>query len=154
MPEFNIATMEAYIKNFAEVIKTNPQIRDFKEIETRENYILFYYAMNMGVMSDRDVVCELKMQKEANGDYTSIAQSIKHPDHPEVKGRIRMDFLKASRCRDIDGKLEILEFSNMDMKGYFPMKMMNMFMGSAIAKSIPELHKAMNKYKVEWILFE
>ena len=60
-----------------------------------------------------------------------------------------MDFLKASRCRDTDGKLEILEFSNMDMKGYFPMKMMNMFMGSAIAKSIPELHKAMTKYKVE-----
>ena len=149
MSEFNTATMEEYIKHFSEVIKTNPQIRDFKEIENREGYMLFYYAMNMGVMSDRDVVCEVKVQKEANGDFTSIAQSIKHPDYPEVKGRIRMDFLKASRCRDTDGKLEILEFSNMDMKGYFPMKMMNMFMGSAIAKSIPELHKAMTKYKVE-----
>ena len=60
-----------------------------------------------------------------------------------------MDIFKASRCRDVDGVLHLLEFSNMDMKGYFPMKMMNMFMGSMLAKGIPELKKQMTKYKVE-----
>jgi len=37
----------------------------------------------------------------------------------------------------------------MDMKGYFPMRMMNMFYGAAISKAIPNLHKEMSKFKVE-----
>ena len=41
MPDFNTATMEEYIKHFSEVLKTNPQIRDFKEIENREGYNYF-----------------------------------------------------------------------------------------------------------------
>lgn len=60
-----------------------------------------------------------------------------------------MDMLKVSRCKEVNGGLQVLEFSNFDMKGYFPMRMMNMFMGSIIAKSIPEMHKQYTKYKVE-----
>ena len=53
-----------------------------------------------------------------------------------------MDMLKASRCEAMEGGgMTFVEFSNFDMKGYFPMRMMNMFMGSAIAKSIPLLKK-------------
>lgn len=54
-----------------------------------------------------------------------------------------MEMLKASRCTAMEGGsgMTFLEFSNFDMKGYFPMRMMNMFMGSVIAKNIPILKK-------------
>lgn len=103
--------------------------------------------MNMGLMTNRDALIEVNFSTNDKGELISIVQSIKRDSHPEVKGRIRMEMLKASRCRDTDNGLEVIEFSNMDMKGYFPMKMMNMVMGSAIAKSIPDLHKNMVKYK-------
>jgi hypothetical protein len=97
--------------------------------------------MNMGVMTDRDACIELKFN-EVDGVFTSIVQTIDHPDYPPVKGRIRMDILKASRCTSMEGGgLKFTEFSNFDMKGYFPMRMMNMFMGAAIAKSIPIFKK-------------
>ena len=98
--------------------------------------------MNMGVMTERDAVIEIKFSTNDKGQLTSIVQSVKHDDYPEQKGRIRMDMLKASRCEAMEGGgLTFVEFSNFDMKGYFPMRMMNMFMGSAIAKSIPLLKK-------------
>lgn len=64
--------MENYIKNFEDSIKNNPQVKEFKQIEAREGYILCYYAINMGLMTDRDVVCEIKYSTRENGDFIAL----------------------------------------------------------------------------------
>ena len=44
-----------------------------------------------------------------------------------------MDYFKVSKLWEEGEDLRLVEFSNFNMKGYFPAKLINMMMGSAAA---------------------
>ena len=58
--------------HFEDTITENPQVKEFKIIEKREGYKLVYYVMNMGVMTERDAVIEIKFSTNDKGQLTSI----------------------------------------------------------------------------------
>jgi hypothetical protein len=84
MPDFEVESMKKFIGNFEESITGNPNIKEFKKIkEDKANgYFLMYYVVNMGVMSDRDCVCEVTYHTRENGDFVSIVKTVDHKDHP------------------------------------------------------------------------
>ena len=97
--------------------------------------------MKMPLMTNRDLVLEGSLKKESDGSMMFISQSIPHSKYPETKDPIRMDMLKLSHFKQEGDKVVGIEFSNMDMKGYFPTKMLNMVMGSMAGKGISEFAK-------------
>ena len=52
-----------------------------------------------------------------------------------------MDYFKVSKLWEEGQDLRILEFSNFDMKGYFPARLINMMMASAGSKQLADLYK-------------
>ena len=60
------------IAHFEDTVTENPQVKEYKTIEKREGYNLVYYVMNMGVMTERDAVIEIKTSTNEKGQFTSI----------------------------------------------------------------------------------
>jgi hypothetical protein len=52
---------------------------------------------------------------------------------------------KAMMLKQEGEDLRIVDFSNMDLKGYFPVRIMNMMMGTIMGKGIPKLRKTINE---------
>jgi len=78
-----------------------------------------------------------------------VIQSIKRDDiMPEREGIIRMEFFKASMCEQKGKDIHITEFSNMDMKGYFPVRLMNMMMGSMVSKMMPKMYEKVKAFPI------
>ena len=45
-----------------------------------------------------------------------------------------------------DGEdLKVTDFSHMDLKGYFPVRIMNMMLGTMMSKGIPKLRKVIDE---------
>jgi hypothetical protein len=57
-------------------------------------------------------------------------RSIERDDFPRTKNAIRMDYFKASVYEEKDNALYLTEYSNFNMGGYFPTKLLNMLMAS------------------------
>jgi len=58
-----------------------------------------------------------------------------------------MEMFKASMAKDTDFGYENLEFFNFNMGGNFSPKLLNMVMGSGLAKGIPQMHKDLTLFK-------
>ena len=84
----------------------------------------------MPAMSTRETVVSFERHDLKDTRTVFIMKSIDHPEFPRKKKPIRMDMYGASHCYQ-DGKdLKFLEFSYLDMKGWFPAKLMNVLTGS------------------------
>jgi hypothetical protein len=65
-------------------------------------------------------------------------------DVPEVPGVLRMDMFITCKLRQDPEKpddLLLTEYSNFDMKGYFPSRIMNMVIGSIVPKMQKEMRQ-------------
>jgi hypothetical protein len=78
-----------------------------------------------------------------------VISSIEHPDFPERKGIIRMEMFKASLVQQQGPDIKITEFSNFNMKGYFPMRLLNMVMASAVEKGLGGMQEKIMKCQKE-----
>ena len=89
-------------------------------------------------MNDRDSYLEMKyFTREETNEVVVILQTLKGEAYPLTKGVVRFEMFKASVAKDTDYGYENLEFFNLNMGGNFPHKLLNMVMGSSIAKEIP-----------------
>ena len=98
----------------------------------------------MPLMSDRDTVCLLHKQDLPDGGTYISAQSIDRPDHPPVKGVVRMHMsIQAMYHQDKDDPTitNLTEVDNFDFKGYLPKRLVNMSMASEAAKEMGEFYK-------------
>ena len=82
----------------------------------------------MPLMSDRDNCILFKSIDRADGKMLYEVKTVDHPECPLVKGVIRMTMFKCSLAWDEGSDLKLIEFSNFDMGGYFPARLMNMAM--------------------------
>jgi len=54
-----------------------------------------------------------------------------------------MEMFKTQRvapCEDNPNDLSVTDFSVMNMKGYFPVRLFNLMMGTMLAKGVPKLY--------------
>jgi len=143
---FKTATLNRYCAKFMDTIKGNDEIKAFEMLldDSANNHFICYFRFGMGFMDDRDMICDFnyKMREETN-DFIMILRSIddlaKYPIKKDDKGKdiIRFSMVKASVAKDTDYGYECKEVFNMNMGGNFPHRLLNMVMGSSLAKEIP-----------------
>lgn len=52
-----------------------------------------------------------------------------------------MYIFKANLCRNVEGGALITEYATLNMGGWFPMRLLNMMMGTAMKKGMPAILK-------------
>lgn len=155
---FKVATLQRYCSKFMDTIKGNDEIKAFEMLtdDSANNHFICYFRFGMGFMDDRDMICDFtyKMREETN-DFMMVLRSIddvaKYPIRKDEKGKdvIRFTMVKASIAKDTDYGYECKEVFNMNMGGNFPHRLLNMVMGSSLAKEIPQLHKDLTFHAAE-----
>ena len=58
-----------------------------------------------------------------------------------------MDIYKATLAYNVGNDLEAVEFSNFDMKGWFPVRLLNMVVGPMALKNLQDLTKKLIHFK-------
>lgn len=92
-------------------------------------------VINFPMMSKRDAVIQMQTF-ECGEDMLIVSSSVKHKDYPEKEGIYRMVTVKASRIKNTADGVEGTDFNNSDLKGYFPTRLLNLAMGSAVSKGM------------------
>jgi len=124
--------------------------KEFKIVEQNaDGSAVLYSRSKMPLMSDRDNVIWYKSEDRPDGRYLYEVKSIEHADCPPVKGVIRMQMLKLSLTHQEGDDLVMEEFTNMDMGGYFPAKLMNMAMAGMMQKGISDFKAKLQKIQDE-----
>jgi hypothetical protein len=133
---------------FLEMMKNGPPTDNVKEMkilkEDGPNDKHLYIRMKMGgFISDRDNVIR-KTVKDIDNGCTLMTVETAELDVPEVPGVLRMDMFKTMKIRQDPEKPEdllVTDYSNFDMKGYFPTRIMNMVIGSLLPKMEREMRQ-------------
>lgn len=148
----NLKQMEGFFDNLEETMRKAPNVKEFHVFEKSEAGMIFYsYSKMPALMSDRDMLIEVKRNKKTETSRLTVLRSIERDDLPIVKkkGVIRMDFYKASLIEQIGEDIKITEYQTMDLKGYFPARLMNMMIGSQLAKGLGPMYKDISSHPKE-----
>lgn len=140
---------------FLELMKNGPPTDNMKERRVlaengpNDKYIYIRVAMG-GFVSDRDNIVHKTEKDLGDGSTLMTIESANYGDIKEVPGVLRMEMFKTMKIRQDPEKPEdllITDYSNFDMKGYFPARLMNMVIGSMLPKMEKQLRKQL--YDVE-----
>ena len=124
----------------------NPMITKFDMIEQSATKMMFYMVMKMPLgVTNRDVVMNMDWYWQDDGSLLVLQSGCKHDKYPEQKGMIRIDTMKLSHFKNEGTSVVGQEFSNIDFKGYFPKKMINMVISATASKGIAEFAKMVKK---------
>lgn len=111
-----------------------PEHKEVRFLENKENYKVLYALVGMPLMSDREAIFSVDILPEMAGKKRIIIKSVEHPDYPVKSNPVRMSFMKALELKQVGDDMELEEFSQMNLGGYFPMRLLNMAIGSLLGK--------------------
>ena len=95
-----------------ETLRKAPNVKEFNVYEkSKSGCIMYSYSKMPALITDRDMLLEMKRTTSSEGKLLIVLRSIDREDLvPLKKGCIRMDFYKSSMAEEKDGDLHILEF--------------------------------------------
>lgn len=76
-----------------------------------------------------------------------VIESTDYEGVPEIPGVVRIQMFKAVKIEQVGDDIVLTDFSNMDMKGYFPMRLMNMMVATRMPEMIKTTRKALNEIR-------
>ena len=135
-------------ERYLELMKNGPPTKNIKEVKVlkengpNERYLYIRFELG-GFISDRDNVVR-KTEKDIGDGCTLLTIESYDMDVPEVPGVLRMDAFVTCKLRQDPEKPEdllVTEYSNFDMKGYFPSRIMNMVLSSILPKMQKEMRE-------------
>mmetsp|Transcript_40337 Transcript_40337/g.61553 ORF Transcript_40337/g.61553 Transcript_40337/m.61553 type:complete len:142 (+) Transcript_40337:583-1008(+) len=134
MENIRLSTFVKFMTEIEKMNKDNKQVKEQRVIERYPDGLpkLMYSRMKIPLMTDRESLIHFTMKKESDTVYQFVTESVERDDFPEKKGVIRMEMFKASRVEQQGSDLKLLEFSNFDMKGSFPTRLINMMMAASV----------------------
>ena len=97
---------------------------------------LMYSRSKMPMMTERENLVEQYKKDLGDGRTLFLSRSVDRPEFPRTKNAIRMDMFKASVFHEEDGDLKLIEYSNFNLGGYFPTKLLNMVMANMMSKGM------------------
>jgi hypothetical protein len=124
----------------------NPEeMKHIKELRVVEKQpdgypALMYSRSKMPMMSERENLCSLHKRKLDDGRTLVIVRSVERPEFPRKKNSIRMDMFKASVFVEVDKSIKLIEYSNFNLGGYFPMRLLNMMMASIMSQGMVKFY--------------
>jgi hypothetical protein len=152
---FDIKFKGATKDQWFEMLKCGPPIKNAVEKrvirEIGPNERIIYIRMKLPIMSDRENLLYWKRTDINEKESTLQITSIFDDAVPVQDKYVRADMFKCQIIRQDDEDPECLyvtDVSNMDMKGNFPSRLVNMAISSMMSKGVSELNnalKALNK---------
>ena len=143
------------IEHMLEMMKNGPPLencierRRVKEISDDE--CLIYIKLKLGgFMSTRDNLIKKTVQRIDDGSVLITFKSTGTDEVPEQPGVVRIEMFKAQLYKQDPANpddLLIEDFTTMDMKGNFPMRIMNMMIGTMMPKSAAKMYGVIQEIK-------
>ena len=103
--------------------------------------------LKMTGMSEREALLSYEKYPQPDGKVLYITKNAEHQDYPITDKVIRMDIYKATLAYDVEDGLGAVEFSNFDMKGWFPTKLLNFVLGPMALSNLQDLTKKLLHFK-------
>lgn len=100
------------------------KVRDFDE-----NSSLLYLKIKVPMIDPREQVIKRTVIKNDDGTYIHLLQSVLDDEFPITDGIVRAQFYKCQLIKqsaENPKNMELTDISNMDLKGHFPPRMINM----------------------------
>ena len=88
-----------------------------------------------------------KIVENDDGTTSMNIESIEGDKYPITPGIVRIEMFKSQKIKQEGDDLFVQDISSFDFKGYFPMRLMTMMMGSIMPKAIGELDEKYNAYR-------
>lgn len=139
---------------WCEVFKFGPPIKNIKcqevveEVGPQERII--YLRQQIPIMSDREHLIRWKRIDLENKQTLLILQTVQHKAKPIIKGVVRAQILKIQLLKQDEANpadMKITDFTSMDLKGYFPSRLMNMAIANMISIGILEVAAKVKEVK-------
>lgn len=139
------ATIEAFeqlIANFENESHSDTNIKEYKVLENKDNGRLKVIKTRsyIPMMMDRVNIVLATMKKMPNGQTLIIQRTMDHPDFDSTEDMVRMDVFKATLLTQDKHDLHIIEFSQVNMGGYFPARLLNMVMSVSVHKFVKSFY--------------
>jgi hypothetical protein len=118
-------------------------LKELKILERHEDGSpsLLYSVSKMPMMTERENLVSQYKKELGDGRTLFLSRSVDRPEYPRRKNSIRMDMYKASVFHEDGDDLRVVEYSNMDLGGYFPAKLLNMIMANMMSKGMITFYK-------------
>lgn len=105
----------------------------FKEIRTLEKDAndmpaAMKIVMKIPLMTERENVIRTVFQEKEDGKYLWLVHSTERDDCPRSDNRIRIDMFEGTIFWPVENGVRMVQLRQLNMKGYFPMRLMNMAM--------------------------
>ena len=113
--------------------------------EIDENTKIWHGRSKMPLMTDRETLLKFKRMPRPDGSVLFSCNSVERDDVPHAKDAIRMEMFKMSHATQVGPDMHLTEFSSFDMKGSFPMRLMNMVMGAMASKGMTRIYDEFKK---------
>jgi hypothetical protein len=131
--------MQAYIeflKNVEVNMGKQKQVKEFRVIERFEDQMpkIWYSRSKLPMMSQREVLTETTIKDVSPHEKIVISKSIERDDVPVYPGAIRMTMFKASSLKEENGDIVITDFTNFNLKGMVPARLMNMVISASVGE--------------------
>ena len=149
MKNIKIETWKNFINNYDKHIKKmddKNRIVEFRWLENKpeEGYWLMFSESKMGSLaSNRENLIEMTLHEKGPKSFIYISKTVERDDIPVKSGCVRMEIFKATHVEQVGEDVVLTEFSNFDLKGYFPSSLFNMVMAQAAKEGMKKFYKTL-----------
>jgi hypothetical protein len=155
MIKMDLKMKNSKVEHMVEMMRCGPPLENLIERRvvnkiSEEEDILYLKIKMPGFMSTRDNLVKKTMSKMPDGATLLTIKSTGGDEVPEQAGVVRIEMFKTQQYRQDPENPEdllITDFTTMDMKGYFPMRIMNMMLGTMMPKSVAKMSETLEKVK-------
>lgn len=135
LPGITMGTYKQFIREFDKRTIDPKTVKELKILSRLDDGMptKLYERIKMPLMSERELLLNMEfkaLKGEHEGKFLWLICSGDDPAYPPKKGVIKMQLFKAAMLWPEDGGIKNIEFSTMNMGGYFPMRLLNMAIGS------------------------
>jgi hypothetical protein len=110
-------------------------------VERSESESIIEERIKIPFLSEREIVFKMTSKRTPDGKLWISTESIEDARVPIKKDLIRMEFIKHIVCWMEGNDCHFTEFNRADMKGYVPVRLINMAMSSSATKAMKEVYK-------------
>ena len=111
-------------------------LKETKILERDENDMpaALYNCVKLPLMNEREMVLKSIFKDYEGGKYLVLFHSIERDDYPIKPDKIRVNMFRGMLWWQEGDELKSTHMQQVNFKGYFPMRLMNMAIGNAVKK--------------------
>ena len=147
----SLESFEVMVFDMKRMFEKTEQIKEWGIIEENDKRLVAWSTMSFGMlMSSRFGCYQCDRMRQPDGSMVITTRTVQHPEAPaHLKNHVSINCLKYSKYWKEGTDLHIVEHSMTDLGGYIPSSLMNMVMGSLMAKGYPMIVNQLKEIQTE-----